>query len=113
MKMLIFTMFLHGLATTSGCSYFTRFISFSGAPCAELQADQPEYCESLHMVSALTQPWGVTLRCGVAAARKLAADSSMPCGAYMKGFTVFWLICWQFGTRSTRKAYKTCEFATT
>ena len=53
MKMLIFTRFLNGFVATSGRNKFTRFISYSGAPCAELQADQPEYCESLHI-------WGVS-----------------------------------------------------
>ena len=47
MEMLIFHCFYKVLATPSGSSQNARFISFSGAQCAVLRADQPEYRESL------------------------------------------------------------------
>ena len=47
MKMLIFARFLKGFAGPNGCSKFTRFISFSGAPCAVLRADSGNYWISI------------------------------------------------------------------
>ena len=47
MKMLIFARFLTGFALPTGQSKFTRFISFSGAPCAVVRADSEYYCESI------------------------------------------------------------------
>ena len=56
MKMLISTRFLKAFVATSGRNRFTRVISFSGAPCAVLRADQPEYCESLHITQSMVFP---------------------------------------------------------
>ncbi len=52
MKMLIVHWVLKGKATPTGSRLFALFISFSGAPCAEVRADQPGYCESAEMGEA-------------------------------------------------------------
>ena len=44
-----FHWFLKEKAASGGSSLFALFINFSGAPCAEVRADQPGYCESADM----------------------------------------------------------------